>query len=258
MAETEYFDDENPPNTASAGEIAAEAAAANENDVSNPSESAAETGEGADTQDTNAEPSVTPIPDRFPVTPKIPAANNPFQDFARNAIGGVLGTGGSFISAASVTQSRVERNTQSFVYRTTQVTSRFSQGRFTQILEGVILNFDDFVSNSSVNTNQASNLDPRDADAQPGGFYGSTTDPQDADAQPGGFYGTGTREYQSGAQNPSTGNDAETSDDQGGTGPAQSSPATSSDGQDIDVGADTSGDEGGSTSEASQVIARDD
>ncbi len=245
MAETD-FDNENPPGTASAGDVVYEAATANDDNVSSPNSGEVDTTEQTDTQNTNAEPSTPNIPDRLPFIPKLPNANNPFQNFARNALGGVLGAGGSAISAASVTQSRVERNTQSFVYRTVQVTSRFSQGRFTQQLEGVILNFDDFVSRSNVNTNQVQDLDSQNVDD---GSYDQVENARFA-------------RQGSSVNNQSSSTAANTESavqqDQGGTGPAQNSSTTTADGQDISIREDTSNDSEVSSPEAAQVIARDD
>lgn len=237
-------DEENLPGVVSSGDVVAEAEIARDFDTLNPTDETTvfdqDSAPGENTQDTNAEPSVTPIPDRFDYVPGLPGANNPFQNFAENAFGGILGTGGSKTSAASVTQSRVERNTQSFVYRAVQITSRFSQGRFTQDLQGVILNFDDVIGNTNVNTNNAVDYSRPDADPTNYGYgYGEQS------------------QFNTGSQNTAVDvdRDSETLDNTGGSGPAESEPTTNSDGQDIGIENTANGSE---ENTAAQVIARDD
>jgi hypothetical protein len=240
----------NPPGVVSAGVLTANAALSQTADVVNPTnaDSVATNDSVTNSQNTNATESVAPIPERFPFVPNLSNGTSPLQSSAQNVSGGISGTGGSATSAASVTQARVERNTQSFVYRVTQVVSRFSQGRFTQDLEGVILNFDDIVANGTVNTNQAQDLNIGDAENQQGGFFGNAG------------VSNGSVPYTASNQNPvvTVNQPTVALDNTGGTGPASSQSATSAEGQDIGLAAGSTSGQIGDTSQSAQVIAKDD
>lgn len=63
--------------------------------------------------------------------------------------------------------------TQAYIYKATQVTSNFRQGKFTQELEGVLLVFPDSIATTQAQTNAQTNTDgtetlPRDDPAQSG------------------------------------------------------------------------------------------
>lgn len=148
------------PGTSSAADQVRNAAANRSDSVSNPPVPATVLGTvGART---NAVSPTTGVPVPEPSPDKLGGATSP----STNA-GSAIASGGSALSGAPGVYSLEPDNrdgaSQSFIYKLVQVTHHFRQGKFTQDIEGVLVNFDDFKSNK-LNV---------DADIQNGeNFYG--------------------------------------------------------------------------------------
>lgn len=111
---------------------------------------------------TNAVGALVQVPTLAGSPAKLPGAISP-----SSAAGQAISTGGSALSGApgvfGLEPDTRSNKEQSYIYKLVQVTHNFRQGRFTQEIEGVLVNFDD-LKTTKANT---------DADIQNGeNFYG--------------------------------------------------------------------------------------
>lgn len=156
-----YEDDPNEPDTVSSGEIAQIAADARDFGAEDPpADVTADMPEY--TQNTNAIASTSSVPTTVSSAPALPGGTSLSQAIADNVAGGILGAGVRSITSGPTQRTPTQRNTQSFIYKATQITSRFQQGRFTQELQGVILNFDDVLP-SATNANYSTLIQDQSA-----------------------------------------------------------------------------------------------